>query len=155
MIMEVEGKVELAEHITQIFKYASFAPNSHNSQPWKIKVLSDSEFIVQSDPERWLPIENVRNQVNNCSGFIVIISDDLGVHSMLEAGRNFEKLALKCTELGVAIQPMSQLMEESPWNEELESSLELSKPVQLVLRAGYSRKRPERSVRRPVEEIII
>jgi len=333
--MDVEGKVEVAEDIIQILKYASLAPNSHNSQPWKIKILSDLEFIVQSDPTRWLPrvdpenrelllsigafwenleqaalalgfeshaevlanspkdieilkiklvkcasrgddrlelikkkatdrrpyekkelqglhlkelekllpdrlvyfprkskegewiasnlveankrqtfddekqkelaewlrfsrsevaekrdgltpemlgmtglvkffwyafmsrknafsgsfrnkgIENVRNQVNNCSGFIIITSEDLSVHSTLEAGRNFEKLALKCTELGVSIHPMSQLMEESPWKEELESSLGLSKPVQLVLRAGYSRKRSERSVRRPVEEIII
>ena len=327
--------MRVAEYIIQILNYASLAPNSHNSQPWKIKVVSDSEFIVQSDPERWLSkvdpenrelllsigafwenleqaalalgfkphteilanspkdieilkiklvkripqrndrlklimerttdrkpyekkelqlshlkelekllpdhfvyfsrkskegewiannlveankkqafdddkqkelaewlrfsrsevaekrdgltpemlgmtgmvkffwytfmnrknafsrsfrnkgIENARNQVNNCSGFIVITSDDLSVHSMLEAGRNFEKLALKCTELGVAIQPMSQLMEESLWKEELESLLGLSKPVQLVLRVGYSKKRPERSVRRPVEEIII
>lgn len=100
-------------------------------------------------------VENVRNQVNNCAGFIVITSDDLSVPSLLQAGREFERLALKCTELKIAVHPMTQLIEESPWKEQLEDSLGLSKLVQFILRVGYSKEYPKPSIRRHVKEFVI
>jgi hypothetical protein len=48
-------------------------------------------------------VKNVRNQVNSCAGFIVLTSDDISVPSLLQAGREFERLALNCTELKIAI----------------------------------------------------
>ncbi|HIC91951.1 MAG TPA: nitroreductase [Syntrophaceae bacterium] len=97
-------------------------------------------------------VENVKNQVNNCAGFIVITSDDLSVSSLLHAGKVFERLALKCTERGIAVHPMSQLIEESPWKVQIEELLGLSKPVQFVLRVGYSTFQPKPSIQRPIEE---
>jgi len=100
-------------------------------------------------------VKNVRNQVNSCAGFIVLTSDDLSVPSLLQAGREFERLALSCTELKIAIHPMSQLIEESPWKDQLKDSLDLLKPVQFVLRVGYSKAHPKPSIRRPIKEFVI
>lgn len=100
-------------------------------------------------------VENVKNQINNCAGFIVITSDDLSVPSLLQAGEEFERLALKCTELKIAVHPMSQLIGESPWKEQLEDFLDISKPVQFILRVGYTEQHPKPSIRRPVKDFII
>ena len=100
-------------------------------------------------------IENVRKQVDNCAGFIAITGDDISVPSLLEAGRGFERLALKCAELKIAVHPMSQLMEESPWKEQLADSLGLSKSIQFILRVGYSKVHPKPSIRRPVKDFVI
>jgi len=45
----------VSENIASILKYASLAPSSHNTQPWKVKIISESELIIQSDSTRWLP----------------------------------------------------------------------------------------------------
>lgn len=97
-------------------------------------------------------VKNVKNQVNNCAGFIAITSDDLSVSSLLHTGKEFESLALKCTEYGISIHPMSQLMEESPWKVQTAELLGLSKPVQFILRVGYSKFQPKPSIRRSIEE---
>jgi len=114
-----------------------------------------SKKSALSESFRSKGVENVRNQVNNCAGFIVITSDDLSVPSLLQAGREFERLALKCTELKIAVHPMSQLIEESPWKEQLEDSFGLSKLVQFILRVGYSKEYPKPSIRRDVKEFVI
>ncbi|NOY09257.1 MAG: hypothetical protein GXP33_10505 [Spirochaetes bacterium] len=100
-------------------------------------------------------IENVKNQVEGCAGFIIITSDDLSVSSLLRAGREFQRLTLKGTELKIGIHPMSQLMEESPWKEQIKGYLGLSEPVQFVLRAGYAKKWPKQGIRRDIKSFIV
>jgi nitroreductase len=99
-------------------------------------------------------VASARNQVDGCAGFFVITGEDNSVASLLQAGRNYEKLILKCTELSIAFQPMSQLMEESPWKDEIAKELNLSKPIQFVVRAGLSKNHPAPAIRRPVEDFI-
>jgi hypothetical protein len=100
-------------------------------------------------------VENTKNQVNNCAGFVIITSDDVSVLSLLHSGREFERLLLKCTEHKIAVHPMSQLIEELPWKEQIGELLGLEKPVQFVLRVGYSKFQPKPSIRRPIEEFIV
>jgi len=100
-------------------------------------------------------VENVKKQVNNCAGFIVITSEDSSIPSLLQSGREFQRLTIKCTELKIGIHPMSQLMEESPWNEWFKDSLGFSKPIQFVLRVGYSKEWPKQGIRRSVKDFII
>ncbi|MDZ7722892.1 MAG: hypothetical protein U5R06_08805 [candidate division KSB1 bacterium] len=38
-----------------ILNYGALAPSGHNTQPWLVEIISDSELIVQSDQSRWLP----------------------------------------------------------------------------------------------------
>jgi hypothetical protein len=41
--------------IVQALRYGITAPNAHNTQPWRIEVLSDTEAQVYFDPDRLLP----------------------------------------------------------------------------------------------------
>ena len=50
---EKTGK--LGWNFYKILYYASLAPSGHNSQPWFVKMTSAKEWIVGSDPNRWLP----------------------------------------------------------------------------------------------------
>ena len=45
----------LPEELIQILGYAALSPSGHNTQPWIVKVQSQSELIIQSDKTRWLP----------------------------------------------------------------------------------------------------
>ncbi len=99
-------------------------------------------------------VYNAGNQADNCAGFIIITGNDFSTSSLLEAGRQLLRLELKCAELRIAFQPMSQLTEESPWDEELPEYLGIEKPVQFILRLGYSVFSPEPGIRRNIEDFV-
>jgi len=99
-------------------------------------------------------VNNITRQVNNCSGFVIIASIDNSPTSLLAAGRELERLELKCTELGIVFQPMSEILEESPWKDDIAQVLGLRRKVQFVVRIGYPVKPAKVSLRRPVAEFI-
>jgi hypothetical protein len=41
--------------IVQALRYGVTAPSAHNTQPWRIEVISDTEALVYFDPDRLLP----------------------------------------------------------------------------------------------------
>jgi hypothetical protein len=99
-------------------------------------------------------VQSLKKKVNACAGFFIITSDDFSVLSLLQAGREFERLALKFTDLGIEIQPVSQLIQESPWRKELVEIIQVSKPIQWVLCVGYSNKHFKQGPRRPVTDFV-
>lgn len=99
-------------------------------------------------------VRNVVKQVNNCSGFVVITSENSGVAALLMAGRELQRFELKATELKVAFHPMSQLMEESPWKEQLQDKLGLKKPVQFIVRVGYAKEQLQPGIRRDIKGFV-
>lgn len=42
--------------IVQALRYGITAPSAHNTQPWRIEVISDTEAQVYFDPDRLLPV---------------------------------------------------------------------------------------------------
>ncbi|PJZ46287.1 Acg family FMN-binding oxidoreductase [Leptospira brenneri] len=55
--------------LDQILLTALLAPNSHNSQPWKLKRVSDSEFLLFGDKEKQLPeIDSLNRQFFHTQG---------------------------------------------------------------------------------------
>ncbi len=46
----------------KILYYASLAPSGHNSQPWSVKIINRYEWIIGSDPSRWLPAVDGNNR---------------------------------------------------------------------------------------------
>lgn len=59
----------LTKPIDQILVTALLAPNSHNSQPWKIKKVSDSEFLLFGDKEKQLiEIDSLNRQFFHTQG---------------------------------------------------------------------------------------
>ena len=66
-----------------------------------------------------------------------------------------EQLALKCSQLNIQVSTISQLINETPWDYQVKVKLGLEKPVQMVMIAGYSTKKPKiLRIRRPVKDFV-
>lgn len=111
---------------------------------------------ITSDNFIKLTVNKVKSQVNNCSGFFIITSNDNSPEALIKAGRNMERLWLKGTELKVALHPMSQIIEEKTWKEEINGILNIDSPIQIVMRTGYVKKYGcPVSLRRSINDIVI
>lgn len=87
--------------------------------------------------------------IDQSGGWLVITGSDL-----LDTGRRLLRLWLRARERNIAIQPMSQALEESPWRETLRAQLGLTEQPQMILRVGYVKNYPPPvSLRRAVAVI--
>jgi nitroreductase len=109
---------------------------------------------AMSESFRKRGVENAKHQAEKCSGFIVLTSEKQTVESLLKTGRQLENLAHKLTEMEISWQPMSQLLEEEPWKDQIKDKLKLDDLPQMVLRVGYTKNNPKVSIRRKMEEVI-
>jgi len=82
-------------------------------------------------------VDTAREQVKNCSGFLLLTGNDSSLDSLFCCGRLHLNLGLKLAELGIAYHTVSQMLEEEPWSSETASSLGLECPVQFIIRIGY------------------
>ena len=97
----------------------------------------------------------VKEQTDRHGGWLVITSEDASVASLLETGRLFQRMFLGCRDKMIAIHPMTQMLEEAQWKQELAKELGLSVPVQFILRAGYLEEYPDPvTLRRPVNLFV-
>ena len=46
----------------EILRMASLAPNGHNTQPWTVKIVEPTRWVIGSDPTRWLPAVDPENR---------------------------------------------------------------------------------------------
>jgi hypothetical protein len=83
-------------------------------------------------------IDTATNQLNNCSGFLVLTGES-SRKNLIETGINLENVWLIAAQLGISVQPMSQILEEKPYCNEINGKLKISKPIQMVLRVGYAK----------------
>ncbi|MBC8985301.1 hypothetical protein H9X96_05890 [Pedobacter sp. N36a] len=84
-------------------------------------------------------INQVEKQVASSAGWFLITSKDNSVDSLIETGRRMQRLFLKVKEKGIAIHPMTQILEEPSIHQSLNASIGLNDPIQFVLRTGYVR----------------
>jgi hypothetical protein len=100
-------------------------------------------------------VTKAREQAGSCAGFFVLASPDGSPRSAVQAGRELESFWIEAVRRGVAVQPMSQLLEESPWKEEAASRLGTGGTVQMVLRVGLAMSPPRPvSPRRSLESFV-
>ncbi|MBI3600089.1 MAG: hypothetical protein HY097_05545 [Nitrospinae bacterium] len=99
-------------------------------------------------------VNMANEQLNNCSGFVVISSHNNSLPSLFQTGRLYQRFGLKVTELGIAHHAMSQLMEENPWSTQLQHQIKLPAIVQFVIRVGYSTVTHGPSIRRPLSSFV-
>ena len=100
---------------------------------------SDQESIM-SGMFRNGTVRKVKSLMKNSAGLILITGRDNSVHSLLNSGGTFQRLYWDCKESGIELHPVSQILEESPWKEELLEKTGNDKPVHFVLRTGISGK---------------
>jgi nitroreductase len=86
----------------------------------------------------------------------VLTADDDTVESRLRVGRAFGRAALTATSKGLAVHPMSQILEVEELRAELSELLGLgeSEPVHLF-RLGHADPDATRTPRRPVEDVLV
>ena len=75
-------------------------------------------------------------QLTEGSGWIICMSPNTEVASLLSAGRRFEALWLRATAKKIAVHPMSQALEDPLCQEELTHTLGKA-PLQFIARIGY------------------
>jgi hypothetical protein len=100
-------------------------------------------------------IDNVRKEVSQSAGWLLISSKGDSVSTLLETGQRMQRLWLKVRDKNIAIHPMTQILEEPATNKALNSSIGISDNIQFILRMGYLKKYPEPvSLRRSVDRFL-
>ena len=101
-------------------------------------------------------IKGVAEQVGHAGGWVVVWAPDRSVPGLLETGRRLQRCLLSVREMGIAAHPMTQMIQERPWRDELASRLDVPGVPQLILRIGYVDAYPDPvSLRRPVEDFVL
>ena len=86
----------------------------------------------------------------------VLVTDSNDKASLIKAGRVFERLALAATTEGVAVHPMSQILERSEMHEDLTSLLEGNDlQPQHLFRLGYAEDEQEHTPRWPLGKFLV
>jgi len=141
---EKERKDGLTPKMLGMNKFQHFLFNTFMSK----NSVTSKTFIKGS-------IKKVEKQLNYCSGFIIITSKSNDFSELVNAGRNLESVWLKCVENKIAVQPISQVLEEKEYYDKLKKELNIQGEIQMVLRIGKVKKYPERIGRRiDVDKII-
>lgn len=97
-----------------------------------------NEKSVQGKAFREAGVKKAMEQADACAGFFVLASPDGTPRAAVQAGRDLESFWLEATATGVAVQPMSQVLEESPWKDQIAPRLGIGGTVQMVLRVGLA-----------------
>jgi hypothetical protein len=96
-------------------------------------------------------VEDTARTVQEGGGWYVITGKGGSVADIIDTGRRFERMWLLARERMIAIQPMSQMLEEPKWKDEIASEHKPDMIPQFILRVGYLDSYPEPvSLRRPV-----
>lgn len=100
-------------------------------------------------------IDTVRKEVVNSAGWLLITSKSNDVATLLDTGRRMQRLFLRVRDRGIALHPMTQILEEAPMSKTVHDSIGMSDPIQFILRVGYLKTYPAPvSLRRSVDWFV-
>lgn len=100
-------------------------------------------------------MDKVAAQVGQSGGWLVLTSPDRATPTLLDTGRRVQRLWVQVRGRGIALHPMTQILEETPFAQQVNAALGLAEPIQFLLRCGYVDAYPEPvAERRPVEWFV-
>lgn len=101
-------------------------------------------------------IEKTRKQAENCGGWILVTQTADNPECWIRTGRLIQRINLKCRQLNVGFQPMTQMIEEQAYEQPANETLVSEGFIQFVARVGYVKayEKPI-SLRRPVESFAV
>lgn len=105
---------------------------------WYLTFNKDS---VMSESFRKGTAPKVTSQIDNSGGFITISSEDNSVKGLIDCGIEYQKLLYDLRSDDIEVHPISQVLEEEPWMNQVNNKLQSDKPVQMILRVGKYKKR--------------
>lgn len=121
---------------------------------WVVRNFYDRNDILSRE-FRQQGLDRIGQQVSCSGGWLLITSNDHATGSLVETGMRLQRVWLRARERRVAIHPMTQILEEPYFREELMRSLVGGREIQFILRVGYIKKYPEPvSLRRPIGTFI-
>ena len=153
-----EAQSELAEWIRFTNKEAREYRDGLTTEGMEIKGLAGwyvRNFMKKADVMkksfREQGIDGTAKVAQQGAGWLVITSAGGSVADLIETGRRFERMWLLARERMIAIHPMTQMLEEQKWRQEIASQHEADMTPQFILRVGYLDTYPNPvSLRRPV-----
>jgi len=105
-------------------------------------MLSHEALLDPKSDAFRMGLDMYRPKAASARAFAWLINDHTGRTSELNAGRAYARLALKAAELGLAIHPWSQTLQEFPEMQSLHAEVHAligeGKRVQMLVRAGYA-----------------
>ena len=121
---------------------------------WYVRSFLNAQSVMDAS-FRNRGIDLYSAQAREGAGWTIIMSAGNCVADLVETGRRFERMALMVRELGIAIHPMTQILEEQRWRDQFTSIHPSTMKPQFILRVGYLRWYPDPvSLRRPVKWFI-
>lgn len=121
---------------------------------WYVRTFMNNEDVMGAS-FRNQGIDLYAAMAKEGAGWIIITSEGNTVADLIETGRRFERMALMVREMGIAIHPMTQILEEKQWRDQYTSLHRSAIKPQFILRVGYLDSYPDPvSIRRPVERFF-
>ena len=121
---------------------------------WVVRNFYNNDSVMKNN-FRDKNIDNVVKQVSHSAGWLLITSNDNSVESLVETGKRMQRLFLKVREKGIAIHPMSQILEEASTKQTINKSIGINDNIHFILRVGYVKNYPAPvSLRRPVDWFV-
>lgn len=108
---------------------------------WFVSTFYSRESVMKKR-FRETGIKQVVERVRQGGGWLVLTGGS-SVADLIETGRKFQRMWLKLRERGIAIHPMTQLLEETPRVADVAKELDLAALPQFLLRIGYVKHYPD------------
>jgi nitroreductase len=116
---------------------------------WYVSTFYDRDSVLKKS-FRETGVKQIVERVAQGGGWLVQTGGS-SVAELIETGRKFQRMWLKLRERGLAIHPMTQVLEEAPGAASVAKQLGVAGTPQFVLRIGYVKEHPDPvSPRRPV-----
>jgi hypothetical protein len=121
---------------------------------WVVRnFLNPDDFMKPSFRKQ--SIDQIAKLARQGGGWLVITSEGQTVADLIESGRKFERMVLTAREQNIAIQPMTQYLEEESGLKQIAAEHPQRVMPQFVLRIGYLDTYPDPvSLRRPVNWFV-
>jgi len=122
---------------------------------WFVRHFMDRPSVMKQS-FRARGVEAARKQVQAYGGWLVVTSPNSSVATLIETGRRFQSTLLHIRERMIAIHPMTQVLEEAPFRDQVARELDVSGVVQFILRVSYLKRYPDPvSLRMPVSWFVL
>jgi hypothetical protein len=108
---------------------------------WYVRNFYKRDLVLKKS-FRETGIKQVVERVAQGGGWLVM-SGETSVAGLIETGRKFQRMWLKLRERGVAIHPMTQILEETANTDSVAKELGVGGTPQFVLRIGYVKTYPD------------
>lgn len=121
---------------------------------WYVRRFYNRQSVLEHN-FRNETVKKIVDQVRNCGGWLIITSPTSKIEDIIASGRLLQRMWLNAKAKMIAIHPMTQMLEEYPFEESVVEELDIRDEIQFILRTGYVSRYPAPVSRRmPVARII-